>query len=110
MEQRAAHRLPAEFVARCASLGRSADARLLNISLHGCLVEMAEPVLEQGNPVRLRIPGLSSLDGKVVWSEGARAGVVFAAALHPAVVDYVAGRLSEETAERLGVAPVAAAG
>jgi hypothetical protein len=110
MDQRTAHRLPAEFGARCASLGHSADARLLNISLHGCLVEVAEPILAQGNPVRLRIPGLSSLDGKVVWSDGDRAGVVFAAALHPAVVEYVSGCLSSETAERLGVAPATMAG
>lgn len=60
--------------------------------------------------MRLRIPGLSSLDGKVVWVDGVRAGIAFAMALHPAVVDYIAGCLSQETAQRLGVAPAASAG
>ena len=109
MENRAFARQPAHFTAQCASLGRSSQARLLDISQHGCMVEVTDAILAKGNPVRLRIPGVSSLDGRVIWDETLRAGVSFAMPLHPAVVDYIAGRLSDETAERLGVAAAAAA-
>ena len=107
MEQRAFERQPAHFRAQCASLGRFSDARLLDISQHGCLVEVNDAILAKGNPVRLRIPGVSSLDGRVIWDEAMRAGVSFSMPLHPAVVDYIAGCLSDETAERLGVASAA---
>ncbi len=110
MEQRAVQRQPAGFEAHCASLGRSTRGQLLNISQHGCLVEMAESILAQGDPLRLRIPGVSSLDGRVVWSEGRRAGVSFAIPLHPAVVDYIAGHLNDDTAERLGVGSLGSTG
>lgn len=109
MKHRAFERQPAQFTAHCASLGRSSDARLLDISQHGCLVTMTDPILAEGNPVRLRIPGVSSLDGRVIWNKGARAGVSFAMPLHPAVVDYIAGCLSAETAQRLGVAAAVSA-
>ena len=109
MEQRAFERQPAQFTAQCASLGRFSDARLHDISQHGCLVEVSEAILAQGSPVRLRIPGVSSLDGRVIWAEAGRAGVSFAMPLHPAVVEYIAGCFNEETAERLGVAPLAVA-
>ena len=109
MEHRAFERQPAQFTAQCASLGRLSDARLLDISQHGCLIEVSDAILAKGNPVRLRIPGVSSLDGRVIWDEAMRAGVSFAMPLHPAVVDYIAGCLSDENAARLGVAPVAAA-
>lgn len=109
MEQRAFERQPAHFTAQCASLGRLSEARLLDISQHGCMVQVNDAILAKGNPVRLRIPGVSSLDGRVIWDKGGRAGVSFAMPLHPAVVDYIAGCLSDETAERLGVASAAAA-
>jgi len=109
MEHRAFERQPAHFKAQCASLGRFSEARLLDISQHGCRVELTDAILARGNPVRLRIPGVSSLDGRVIWDDGGCAGVSFAMPLHPAVVDYIAGRLSDETAERLGVATAAVA-
>jgi hypothetical protein len=101
MEQRAAERRDAEFLVRCVSLGRATDCRLLNISLDGCLLEPLEPVLAEGNSVRMRIPGLASIDGRIVWADTAHTGVAFAAALHPAVVEYIAGVLAPELAERL---------
>lgn len=90
MEQRNIDRQPAEFAASCASMGRSVGSDLLNISANGCLVLTAEPWLTEGNPVRVKIAGISSLDGKVVWAEGVRAGISFCTALHPAVVEYIA--------------------
>jgi len=96
MDQRGAGRNPAEFAARCLSMGNSTGASLRNISSNGCLLETAEILLGEGNPVRIKIPGISSLDGRVVWAEGARAGVEFSAALHPAVVDYIALKTDAE--------------
>jgi hypothetical protein len=99
MDHRVSERRMAEFAACCLSMGQSCGADLHNISAHGCMLATAEPMLAAGNPVRIRIAGISSLDGKVVWAEGACAGVAFATALHPAVVDYIALRTAAKAGE-----------
>lgn len=99
MDQRAVERQSTAFVASCCSFGRSADCRLLNISAQGCLIEVAEPILREGNRIRIKISGISSLNGEVMWHEGTQAGVSFAATLHPAVVAYIAGCLEADLAE-----------
>ena len=38
-----------------------------------------------GNQVWVRMPGLESLSGMVIWTNGQRAGVAFDQPLHPAV-------------------------
>ena len=96
MDNREVERRPSEFSATCHSMGRTAQARLLNISPLGCLLRTDEEILRSDRKIRIKIPGLASLDGTVVWCEDARAGVEFAVAQHPAVVEYIAGRTAAE--------------
>jgi hypothetical protein len=89
-------------------MGAASAVHLHNISPHGCLLQTAEAFLAPGRAVRVKIAGLSTLDGKVVWAEGSSAGVEFAVALHPAVVEYIAGKMEAQAARSVCQAPTAA--
>ena len=110
MEQRTAKRCDTEFAACCVSMGKSSQAHLLNISPNGCLIETSEPMLEAGKPMRLKIPGFSSLDGTVAWQDGNRGGIEFTVALHPAVVDYIVSIAVSETDDGPPIGTIAADG
>ena len=55
-----------------------------------------EADLPQGAMLRLRIKGLTHIDGTIAWVNRGHAGVRFQAALHPAVMEHLAFRDREE--------------
>jgi hypothetical protein len=89
MEQRAAFRFPTNLAADCRSCGRTWSSRLNNISTTGCMIVCPEPPLPDGALLRLRLPGLTAIDGKIVWQNRGHAGVRFVAPLHEAVMVYL---------------------
>lgn len=72
--------------------GFNFQARLSDVSIGGCRVEMLEPC-EVGDRVVARFPALEPLGARVCWSAGATAGVEFHASVHPAVFDALLVRL-----------------
>lgn len=65
---------------------------VLDISAHGCRVELLEAV-EQGERMIVRLPALEPLGAQVAWVCGTHAGLRFDRPLHPAVFDQLLGRL-----------------
>lgn len=65
--------------------GRSAcEANVTDLSVNGCRIESWGIPLA-GNQVWIRLPGLESLSGQIVWTSGSTAGVSFDQPLHSAV-------------------------
>lgn len=64
-----------------------------DLSPLGCKVELVErPAI--GEAVQIKFDGLDSLDAEVRWIDGHEAGIEFGRAIHPAVFDLLALRLS----------------
>lgn len=61
---------------------------LRDLSTHGFRCETSA-LLALGSYVFLTIPGLSPLDAKIKWREGAQYGGRFIHPLHPAVLDHI---------------------
>jgi hypothetical protein len=97
MEKREAFRFAAELAAECRSCGRSWITRLSNISSTGCMVECAEAGLPDGALVRVRLKGLTAIDGTIVWQHRGHAGIRFLEPLHVAVMEYLGFRQPEPT-------------
>ena len=62
--------------------------QILDLSTHGFRAA-THLELERGTDVWLKLPGLESLHGHVVWMRGHLLGCEFARPLHPAVLDMV---------------------
>jgi hypothetical protein len=95
MDKRAAFRFPTDIEAEVRSCNRSWPSRMRNISTGGCLIT-SDAALPQGTLLRIRIKGLTAIDGAIAWSHRGHAGVRFLAALHPAVMEHLAFRGREE--------------
>jgi len=67
----------------------SSPITVVDLSSGGAGIE-AGIHLDRGTRVWLKLPGLQSWAGRVVWSENGRAGLVFDTPLHPAVVERYA--------------------
>ncbi len=88
-EQRAAYRFPTDLEADCRSCNRSWSSRLCNISKTGCMVVCPEAGLPDGALLRIRLRGLTAIDGKVVWQHRGHAGVRFVSPLHEALMRHL---------------------
>ena len=89
IEQRAAPRFPTELEADCRSCNRSWTARLWNISATGCMIACPGSELPDGALLRLRLKGLTAIDGKIVWQHRAHAGIRFVNPLHHALMEHL---------------------
>ena len=70
------------------SSGISCPARMVNLSTSGCALRFPVPSFGKHDAVRIDIPGVTSVAGKVVWAKDDRVGIAFAEPLHGAVVMY----------------------
>ena len=86
IEQRAAYRFPADLEAECRSCSRSWSSRLCNISSTGCMIVCPEPGLPDGALLRIRLRGLTAIDGTIIWQHRGHAGVRFVNPLHHAMM------------------------
>ena len=90
MDKRAAFRFPTDVEADCRSCDRSWATRLVNISTTGCMIACPETDLPDKALLRLRVKGLTAIDGEIVWQHRNHAGVRFSVPLHPAVMEHLA--------------------
>ena len=95
MDKRAAFRFPTDVEADCRSCDRSWSSRLVNISTTGCMIASPEDALPDGALLRLRVRGLTAIDGEIVWQHRHHAGIKFKVPLHPAVMEHLAFRETE---------------
>ena len=107
MDKRAAFRFPTDVEADCRSCDRSWSSRLVNISTTGCMIACPEDALPDGALLRLRVRGLTAIDGEIVWQHRHHAGIKFKVPLHPAVMEHLAFRDTERDYDT--PAPVAVA-
>ncbi len=85
VERRRAPREAVQFAVAVRERGRSAlVARLAELATLGCRIE-GYLTVAPGTQVWVRLPGLESVAGQVVWSLDGTAGMLFERPLHPAV-------------------------
>jgi hypothetical protein len=96
MDKRTAFRFPTDVGAEVRSCDRAWSARLCNISTGGCMITCDEEDIPRNALLRLRIKGLTAIDGSIAWINRGHAGVRFLAPLHPAVMEHLAFRGREE--------------
>jgi hypothetical protein len=99
MEQRVAFRFPTDVEAECRSCHKAWASRLVNISTTGCMIACPEPDLPDKALLRLRVKGLTAIDGEIVWQHRNHAGVRFSVPLHPAVIEHLAFGASDRGCE-----------
>jgi hypothetical protein len=92
MDKRAAFRFPTDVEADCRSCDRSWNTRLVNISTTGCMIACPVDGLPDNALLRLRVKGLTAIDGEIVWQHRNHAGIRFRVPLHPAVMEHLAFR------------------
>lgn len=92
MDKRAAFRFPTDVEADCRSCDRAWSTRLVNISTTGCMIACPEEGSPNGALLRLRVKGLTAIDGEIVWQHRGHAGIRFRVPLHPAVMEHLAFR------------------
>jgi len=90
MDKRGALRFPSEIEAECRSCDRGWGTRLINISTTGCMISCPPDKLPDGALMRLRVKGLTAIDGEIVWQHRNHAGIRFKIPLHPAVLQHLA--------------------
>jgi hypothetical protein len=95
MDKRAAFRFPTDVEADCRSCDRAWNTRLVNISTTGCMIACPEEGLPDGALLRLRVKGLTAIDGEIIWQHRNHAGIRFRVPLHPAVMEHLAFRGTE---------------
>ncbi len=85
VEQRRARRSTVALDCSVRERSRSAlGGAVRDLSALGCRIESPTMALA-GNQLWVRLPGLESMIGMVIWSDGYQAGVMFDQPLHPAV-------------------------
>ena len=109
MDKRAAFRFPTDVEADCRSCERAWATRLVNISTTGCMIACPEKGLPDGALLRLRVKGLTAIDGEIVWQHRNHAGVRFKVPLHPAVMEHLAFRGIDRGYDSVAPAPIPAA-
>jgi hypothetical protein len=105
MDKRAAFRFPTDVEADCRSCDRSWASRMVNISTTGCMIACPEESLPDGALLRLRVKGLTAIDGEIVWQHRNHAGIKFKVPLHPAVMEHLAFRGTERGYDTPAPAP-----
>ena len=105
MDKRAAFRFPTDVEADCRSCDRAWNSRLVNISTTGCMIACPDEGLPDGALLRLRVKGLTAIDGEIVWQHRNHAGVRFKVPLHPAVMEHLAFRGTDRGYDTVPAAP-----
>ena len=105
MDKRAAFRFPTDVEADCRSCDRAWNSRLVNISTTGCMIACPDEGLPDGALLRLRVKGLTAIDGEIVWQHRNHAGIKFRVPLHPAVMEHLAFRGTERGYDTVPAAP-----
>lgn len=100
-DRRRANRIALHLSATLRDGSRKAQARVIDISTHGCRVECPS-VLKDGTQVWLGIEGLQNQQCRVVWHCEEFVGLEFAAPLSDAVFDRLVESLQQLPDKTIG--------
>lgn len=62
---------------------------LLDISEGGCKIRGGRGFAEVGDRVAMKVDGMNTPPGTIVWVKGELAGVAFEGSMHPAMLDFL---------------------
>ena len=68
---------------------REVRVNLFDLSETGCKIKGRRSFVEEGEIVTLKINGIKTPLGTVMWVEDEFAGIAFEGQLHPAVLDHI---------------------
>lgn len=68
---------------------RTLYVEVVDVSEGGCKIKGRHGFAEEGEKVILKIDGVRTPLGKIVWVEGEHAGIAFEGKMHPAIVDHL---------------------
>jgi PilZ domain len=85
MEHRISDRRPSRVELEVRALGRKFFAHLYDLSATGCRFNCAGSYVSTGDRIVFKFAQNTTVKGKIVWRNGAIAGVRFAAPLPPAL-------------------------
>jgi hypothetical protein len=97
-DRRIADRVPVAIAAVCRRRGESWQARISNISLGGCCVELPWKVFERGDRLALELHDDLVLPATVAWAGTKRAGLAFASPLYGQVIEELALQQQQDAA------------
>ena len=86
---RTAQRRPLHLLVRGRVQSRAIYADLIDISEGGCKLKASTGFANPGDRVTLRVNGINTPLGKVVWSDGKLAGIAFESKMHIAILDHL---------------------
>ena len=82
-------RKPLDLLVQGRMRSRSVYVEVLDVSEGGCKIKGRHGFAEAGENVVLKIDGVRTPLGKIVWVDGEFAGLKFEGTMHPAVVDFL---------------------
>ena len=81
MERRSSERIAADFLTTCRVPATAHRAKIVDVSYHGCRVELTDTEKPLGATVHFEIGQRSRVSGQIVWSSAGEAGIQFHRAL-----------------------------
>jgi len=93
-DRRTSERVPVSLDANCRRDGERWSARISNISLGGCCVELESKVLERGDRLAIELDHDLVLPATVAWAGTKRAGLAFASPLYSALIEEFAEQVT----------------
>ena len=82
-------RKPLDMLVQGRMRSRSVYVEVIDVSEGGCKIKGRHGFAEAGENVILKIDGVRTPLGKIVWVEDEYAGLKFEGKMHPAVVDFL---------------------
>ena len=86
---RRSDRRPLQLMVKGRVQSRAIYADLLDISEGGCKLRATAGFANIGDRVTIRMNGINAPIGKVVWADGALAGIAFESRMHIAMLDHL---------------------
>ena len=90
---RTSTRRPLHLLIKGRVQSRSIFAELIDISEGGCKISATQGFANLGDRVTIRVNGINTPLGKVVWVDGKVAGVTFENPMHIAVLDHLCANI-----------------
>ena len=82
-------RKPLDLLVQGRMRSRSVYVEVIDVSEGGCKIKGRHGFAEAGETVVLKIDGVRTPLGKIVWVEDEYAGLKFEGKMHPAIVDFL---------------------
>jgi len=86
---RASERRPLSLLVKSRVRSREVYVDLVDISEGGCKIRGKPGFGQLGDRVLMKVNGINTPLGRIVWMEGVFAGIAFEGEMHPAVLDHL---------------------